>query len=123
MISPACAKHAAKLSPIDEAKKGLPHQDVRTIGFAELKSGWKSDYTGPDGMVELEFPFGIQANHPICDMKAEDGTEVSHVLVVEMIVTEELAPVNKPKQVTPTGAARILRMVSASDHRISRRGF
>jgi len=43
-------------------------------------------------------------------MKSQDGTEVSHVLVVEMIVTEDLSPINKPKQITPTGAARVLRM-------------
>jgi hypothetical protein len=59
----------------------------------------------------LEFPFGIQGgSNPICDLKAEDGTEVTHVLVVEMIVTEEISTLGKPKQITPTGAARVLRM-------------
>jgi arrestin-related trafficking adapter 1 len=43
-------------------------------------------------------------------MQAEDGTEVSHILIVEMIVAEEFAPIKKPTQVTPTGAARVLRM-------------
>lgn len=110
-ISPACAKHAAKLGNVEEGKKGVVHQDVRVLGDAELKSGWKGDYTGPDGCIEMEFDFGIQPNsHPICDLKAQDGTEVSHVLIVEMIVTEEFAPINKPKQATPTGTARVLRM-------------
>jgi len=110
-ISPACAKHAAKFGNVDEARKGIAHQDVRTIGTDEMKSGWKADYNSPDGMIELEFPFGIRADsHPICDMKAEDGTEVSHVLIVEMIVAEEFAPIKRPTQVTPTGAARVLRM-------------
>lgn len=110
-ISPACAKHAAKLGNVDDTKKGMAHQDVRTVGTDEMKSGWKADYNSPDGMIELEFPIGIRSDsRPICDMKSEDGTEVSHVLIVEMIVAEEFAPIKKPTQVTPTGAARVLRM-------------
>lgn len=110
-ISPACTKHALKAGAAEGAKKGVPHQDTRTIGSNELKSGWKADYTSTDGEIELEFPFGIRPDaHPVCDMKTEDGTEVSHVLVVEMIVAEELAPLKKPNQTTPTGAARVLRM-------------
>lgn len=35
---------------------------------------------------------------------------VSHILVVEMVVTEEIAPINRPTHITPTGAARVLRM-------------
>lgn len=114
-ISPACAKHAAKLGNVEEGKKGMAHQDVRVLGDAEIKSGWKGDYNGPDGCIEMEFDFGITPNSkPICDLKAQDGTEVSHVLIVEMIVTEEFAPINKPKQATPTGTARVLRMVCQS---------
>lgn len=108
-ISPACEKHSAKLG--DQSKKGMAHQDVRTIGTNEMKSGWKSDYSTADGSVEIEFPISIKADlKAICDIKAEDGTEVSHMLVVEMIVAEELAPIKKPSQITPTGAARVLRM-------------
>merc|ERR1712098_741188 len=110
VISPACPKHALKAGN-DESKKGIAHQDVRTIGQEELKSGWKSDYSTPDGSIELEFPMSIRGDaKPICDLKSEDGTEVSHVLVVEMIVAEEFCPTNKPNQITPTGAARVLRM-------------
>lgn len=110
-ISPACAKHAAKLGNVEEGKKGIAHQDVRTIGQDEMKSGWKSDYSSPDGTIELEFPMSIKSDaKPICDMKSEDGTEVSHMLIVEMIVAEEWAPIKRPTQVTPTGSARVLRM-------------
>lgn len=112
-ISPACARHAAKLGNVEEGKKGIAHQDVRVIGSAEIKSGWKGDYSGADGCLEMEFKVAIQPNcRPNCDVKAQDGTEISHVLIVEMIVTEEFAPINKPKQATPTGTARVLRMVS-----------
>lgn len=111
VVSPACAKHTAKLGNVEESKKAVIHQDIRTIGTEEMKSGWKADYSSPDGTVELEFPFGIQAGaHPVCNQKAADGIEASHVLIVEMIVAEEFAPIKKPTQFTPTGAARVLRM-------------
>jgi hypothetical protein len=112
VVSPACSKHAAKSGTTDEDEpSGTPHHEVRTLNSEELKSGWKSDYSGPDGCIELEFPYSIRPDsHPICDIKAEDGTEVSHVLVVEMIVAEEFAPIRRPHQTTPTGAARVLRM-------------
>lgn len=110
-ISPACPKHLAKLGEVDDVKKGIQRQDTRVIGSAEIKTGWKSDYSSPDGTIELEFPMSIDSHiKPFCDMKSKDGTEVSHALVVEMIVAEEWAPIKKPGQVTPTGAARVLRM-------------
>jgi len=111
VISPACAKHALKSGAAPDDKKGAAHQEVRTLNSEELKTGWKADYSRPDGSIELEFPFSMRPDaYPVCDVKAEDGTEVSHVLVVEMIVAEEYAPTKKPSQTTPTGAARVLRM-------------
>ncbi|PQE15583.1 arrestin (or s-antigen) n-terminal domain protein [Rutstroemia sp. NJR-2017a BBW] len=110
VISPACAKHAAKISKDAENKKGAPHQDARTLATDEIKSGWKSNYDSADGTIEIEFPIGMRDIRPVCDMKAEDGSEVFHTLIVEMIVSEEFAPIRKPSQVTPTGGARVLRM-------------
>lgn len=112
VISPACAKHAIKAGAGPNERKGIAHQDVRTLNMEEMKTGWKADYSsGPDGSIELEFPFSIRADtHPICDVKAEDGTEISHSLVIELIVAEEVAPLKKPHQAQPTGAARVLRM-------------
>lgn len=112
VISPACVKHAAKIKGGDaEAKKGLPHKDVRKIGGAELLSGWKSDHSSNDGTIEFEFPFGIRADaNPTCDMKAEDGTEITHQLEVEMVMTEEWAHIATPLRVTPTNSGRVLRM-------------
>ena len=109
--APACPKHALKAGcPIGE-RTGNRQEEVRTLNSGEMKNGWKSDYNGPDGCVELEFPFSIRPDAmPVCDTKGEDGTEVSHHLVVEMIVAEEYAPITHPHKVTPTGAARVLRM-------------
>lgn len=116
-VSPACPKHLAKLGLTAEEsedikKKGAVHESTRTLGTEELKGGWKSDYTALDGgQIDMEFPFSIKPDaHPICDMKSADGTEVTHNLIVEMIVAEEFAPIAKPNQITPTGAARVLRM-------------
>lgn len=117
VVSPACPKHALKAcnsgaTPCPQpGSVGAPHQEVRTLNSAELKTGWKADYGGADGSVEVEFPFGIRADaRPVCDVRAADGTDVAHVLVVEMIVAEEYAPIRRPEQTTPTGAARVLRM-------------
>lgn len=110
-IAPACPKHAAKLGSAEGVKKGVAHEDIRTVGHEDLKSGWKTDLSSSDGSVEMEFQFGIKPDAKVvCDIKAEDGTEITHVLVVEMIVAEEFAPIKKPTQSTPTGAARVLRM-------------
>jgi arrestin-related trafficking adapter 1 len=112
VISPACPKHAAKAGAGPDEKKGVVHQDVKILNTQELKNGWKADYaSGAEGSVEMEFRFSIRADSkPQCDVKAADGTEISHSLVVEMIVAEEVAPITKPSHATPTGAARVLRM-------------
>ena len=63
---------------------------TRTIGTDELRNGWKSDYDCADGRIELEFPFAVRADaRPVCDLKADDGTEIAHTLVLELIVAEE----------------------------------
>lgn len=112
MISPACAKHAAKSGAVEGERKGMAHTETKLLNTDELKSGWKCDYSaGASGSIEMMFPFSIRGDMtPLCSLKAEDGTEVSHALIVEMIVAEEFAPIKKPSQITPTGAARVLRM-------------
>jgi hypothetical protein len=112
VISPACPKHAAKAGAGPDEKKGVAHQDTRSLITQELKSGWKADYgSGPAGSIDMEFPFSVRADsHPQCDVKAADGTEVSHTIVIEMIIVEEVAPITRPTNATPTGAARVLRM-------------
>ena len=47
---------------------------------------------------------------PLCDVDLPTGLAVSHGLVVELVVAEEWAPLKRPHQATPTGAARVLRM-------------
>jgi arrestin-related trafficking adapter 1 len=110
-VAPACSKHSPKDTETSEpAKKGVKRTEARTIGSGDLATGWKADYS-LNGNVEMEVEYqvnpGIKA---VCDMKSNDGTEVTHQLVVEMVVAQEYSPVSQPKHVTPTGVARILRM-------------
>lgn len=112
-VAPACGKHSPKLEGADEPqKKGLVRTETRVIGERTLFSGWKSNYMSPtDSTVELELEYSL-AKHAkyACDTKSRDGTEVTHQLMVEMVVSQEWAPVNKPALVTHTGVGRILRM-------------
>lgn len=109
MVSPACAKHAAK---VGGEGRGIQHEDIRVIGENEVNNKtnpWKTDFDA--GEVEVEFPAAINPSlKPVCNVEAPNGLSVTHNLVVEMVVAEEWAPAKRPTQATPTGAARILRM-------------
>jgi hypothetical protein len=114
-IAPACGRHSPKLgeNPEDQqTKKGVIRADTRIIAENTLFSGWKSNYTSAtDSIVELEMDYSLPKGAKYaCDSKSRDGTEVTHQLVVEMVVAQEWAPVNKPSLVTHTGVGRILRM-------------
>lgn len=127
VVSPSCPHHQTKLCGDG---KGILHEDVCTVGSGELKSGWKTDYSN-GGRIEMEVMVGIPAHiNAACDIDSPCGIKVSHNLVVEMVVAEEhvstpishiprsasiLIWIKCPKGtgtrlVTPTGAARVLRM-------------
>ncbi|KAK3990152.1 hypothetical protein QBC44DRAFT_72086 [Cladorrhinum sp. PSN332] len=112
-IAPACGRHSPKAGEEDQnQKKGIIRSDTRVIGEKTLFSGWKSNYTSAtDSSVELELEYDVaKSARSACDTKSQDGTEVTHQLMVEMVVSQEWAPVNKPALVTHTGVGRILRM-------------
>ncbi|KAI1378406.1 hypothetical protein F4677DRAFT_394154 [Hypoxylon crocopeplum] len=110
-VAPACEKHSPKDPETGvAAKKGAKRTDSRTIAHADMHSGWKSDYS-PSGNIEMEIQYQLTpSSKAVCDVKSEDGTEITHQLVVEMVVVQEYAPTASPKHITPTGVARILRM-------------
>lgn len=85
---------------------------MRSIGWDEIKKGWKTDFDAPDGgQIELEFPASIRpGKEPVCDVTNSTGLEASHALIVEMVVSEEHVRNKNPRQVAPTGIARILRL-------------
>lgn len=114
-VAPACAKHVPKEpkdGSTDAPKKGLPRTDTRVIGEKALFSGWKSNYSSvSDSLVEMELDYHLSKYAKYnCNTKSRDGTEVTHQLLVEMVVSQEWAPVSKPNLVTQTGVGRILRM-------------
>lgn len=87
VVSPACKSHSNK---IGGDGKGMLHEDIRTIGSGEIKSGWKSDFESPGGKIEMEFTAGIPAHvEAACDVDSPCGITVSHNLVIELIVAEE----------------------------------
>lgn len=105
MVSPACAKHAGK---VGGEGKGIKHEHKRDIGWQELKQGWKTDFD--DGLIEGEFTAAVDSTtKPQHDVEAANGLKVSHALILELVIAEEWAPIKRPHQATPTGAARILR--------------
>lgn len=116
-VAPACDKHRPASTPADgdqqpPARRGMARTETRVIGEKTLFSGWKSSYGGPtDSHVELELEYALSRHARYsCDLSARDGTEVSHQLMLEMVVSQECAPAGRPGLVTQTGVGRILRM-------------
>ncbi|KAF7720247.1 Arrestin domain-containing protein [Penicillium ucsense] len=108
IVSTACQKHAHK---IGGENKGVLHQETRIIGHNEEKSGWKTDFDTAGGEIAMQFDASINpTTNPVCDMDAPNGLEVKHNLVIELIVAEEFCPNRNTRLITPTGAARVLRM-------------
>lgn len=125
-VAPACTKHRVNETTAEGeeeqqrrvAKKGIQRTDTRIIGEKALFSGWKANYGSvSDSLVEmdLEYHLGRHAGFT-CDARPRDGSRtnlmphVSHQLILEMVVSQEMAPTGKPSQSAPTGVGRILRM-------------
>ncbi|KAI1393333.1 uncharacterized protein F4822DRAFT_8801 [Hypoxylon trugodes] len=110
-VAPACEKHSPKDPETGlPTKKGTKRTDARTIAHADMHNGWKADYS-PSGSIDMEIECSLPPSaKAACDLKSQDGTQVTHQLVVEMVVVQEYAPTAHLKQITPTGVARILRM-------------
>ncbi|KAH8669986.1 hypothetical protein BGZ61DRAFT_364075 [Ilyonectria robusta] len=125
-VAPACGRHSPAPNATEAEKKGLTRTEVRLLGEKHLHEGWKSDFSGADGNVEMEFEYFANQykSHTrelkyACDTKTKDGTEVTHSLLIELVVSREYAPEGKPHMATQTGTGRILRMhygVVMTDH-------
>ncbi|KAL4891303.1 hypothetical protein BDV59DRAFT_72822 [Aspergillus ambiguus] len=108
IVSQACTKHVHK---IGGEGKGVLHQETRIIGHNEEKEGWKTDFDTAGGEIAMQFEASINPlSNPVCDLEAAGGLEVKHNLVIELIVAEEFCPNRNTRLITPTGAARVLRM-------------
>ncbi|KAI5309789.1 hypothetical protein KEM55_002411 [Ascosphaera atra] len=130
LVSTACHRHTHKLSGEAAIAAGGPsHHETRIVGHGEEKAGWKTDFSTAGGEIYFEFDASLRPGcEPLCDifpLLKEDGTtpmnpgalEVRHNLVIELIVAEEFVSLAAPggpgaaKNCTPTGAARVLRML------------
>lgn len=107
--STPCDKHKSKVSE----GKAIQHTESRQLGNDELKTGWKTDFDTIGGEITLEFEAQLAtrpSHKPVCDVDSQSGLEVRHNLVIELIVAEEFVPNKNTNLITPTGAARVLRM-------------
>lgn len=107
--STPCEKHKGKVTE----GKAVQHTDSRQLGNDEMKSGWKTDFDTAGGEITLEFEASLAtkpSHKPTCDVDSQSGLEVKHNLVIELIVAEEFVPNKNTNLITPTGAARVLRM-------------
>lgn len=104
-----CDKHKGKVSE----GKAIQHSESKQLGSDELKSGWKTGFDTAGGEIMLEFEAQLATrpgHHAVCDVESSTGLEVKHTLVIELIVAEEFVPLRNTNLITPTGAARVLRM-------------
>ncbi|MCJ1238800.1 hypothetical protein MMC14_006791 [Varicellaria rhodocarpa] len=112
MISPACPKHAHKIGAEGQEGKGILHEYSKILGEKEYYAGWKSDFEEiGGGSIEMDFVAVINhGSRPVCGVDSGTGFEVSHKLVVEIIVGEDRCSKAKTKPFVATGTARVLRM-------------
>jgi arrestin-related trafficking adapter 1 len=114
VASTPCAQHAHKIPGGDREGKAILYEHVRTIGAGEMKDGWKMDYLS--GKVVCVLHVGTAPNAmTACDVVAPSGIHVSHQIVIECIISQEIlnvhvGPAKKGVQYIPTGNARVLRM-------------
>lgn len=108
---------AARLQEEELLKQGnrketdIEINETRTVGAGEIKGDWKTDFSGK-GKIELLAEIATHSlsrvtcniDDPTYDMK------VTHLLVLEIVVAEEVPPSKGHYQPALTGAARVLRM-------------
>lgn len=108
-ISPACFKHQII---VGGEERGIKHTDMRVIGSNDVTSGFKNDFETPGGQIEVEFqacvkPDGIH----VCDVNSPTGFMVSHLLVLDLLLSEHLASTKEQGgYTTPTGNMNSMRM-------------
>ena len=109
VTSTPCSQHTGKVKD----GKAIQYTDTVTLGTGELKTGWKTDFdtTGGEILCEWEASVTTSPKHKVvCDVESQSGMKVNHNLVIELIVAEEFVPNRNSQMITPTGAARVLRM-------------
>jgi hypothetical protein len=114
-LAPACAKHGGATTEQGQeqpAPKTIQRADTRIIGDKVMFAGWKSHYGAiSDTLVEMDLDYQLNRHTRFnCNTRSPGGSQVTHQLIMEMVVSQEVAPAGKPSRSTPTGIGRILRM-------------
>lgn len=90
-----------------------PYEHRRIVATGQHKSGWKTDFHIEKGLVEYSVPnFCPNALDSVsCDVQdSVAGISLSHNLIVEILIAEEMLASSSQRQPVLTGSARILRM-------------
>lgn len=114
-LAPACSKHgspSAEQGQEQPPPKTIQRSDTRIIGDKVLFAGWKSNYGAvSDSLVEMDLDYQLNRHARFnCNARSRTGSQVTHQLIIELVVSQEVAPADKPLRSTPTGIGRILRM-------------
>lgn len=77
---------------VEEFNGADMHRDVRSLGSGHLINGWKADYSGTDGSLELVLEYGVakpQQARYACDLKSDSQVEISHSLCISITMSEQ----------------------------------
>ncbi|KAM0425834.1 hypothetical protein ACHAPT_008772 [Fusarium lateritium] len=112
----ACDRHANEIQG-SEDDKVQKRSKVSILGEDGIYSGWNSDDTL--GTLDMEFSVSMKkAKGRLINYTHDTGhgseAEVTHALVVELVLVKEYFPKGRPDLAIRTGVARILR----SQHRV-----
>lgn len=107
----ACDRHTNEIEGFEDDKV-QKRSKVVVLGEDGIYSGWNSDDTL--GTLAMEFAFSLKktkgrAINYTHDTGHRNEVEVTHALVVELVLVKEYFPKGRPDQSIRTGVARILR--------------
>ncbi|KAK7426693.1 Endocytosis regulator [Neonectria magnoliae] len=108
-VAKACERHSDAASAAGSTN--LVRNKTRLLGEKGIYSGWKSK--DAEGTAQMEFSFDISNSPQLTysyDTKSLDGTEVTHLLVIELVFVKEHFPEGMPHLAIRTGVGRILRL-------------
>ncbi|EGY20534.1 uncharacterized protein VDAG_10163 [Verticillium dahliae VdLs.17] len=111
-IAIPCERH--RCSVPESGSQDLVRRTSRTLGENGVYDAWKE--CDAEGSAEVEFGFDIcqRSNVPEPaynhDTKSIDGTEVTHALVIELVLVKEHFPRGQLHLAIRTGVGKILRL-------------
>ncbi|CAI4219084.1 unnamed protein product [Parascedosporium putredinis] len=93
-----------------QVRRSLPETDAPHNSQVLYPSGRNNLTMALDGLTTKLVQEDSRAPRFVCDTVTAQGTQISHSLLVELIVSRARAPASKPDALVDTGTGRILRM-------------